>query len=168
LKKEKAMATKKTSSPRRPARARAKANSPATTTRDRIRQTWGATVEALTSAEAQAERRLRRLVARNRVTPAEARAILDSFRTRVQKGRRRAARQLGARLSALQVRLRHDGKNLGRMVDQAVRGTLAALDIPTRHEVSQLTRKVDELSRKLDGFRRQAPRARRTAAPASA
>jgi len=161
------MPTKKTSSPHRPARARAKA-APRPTTRERIRKTWGATVEALTSAEAQAERQLRRLVARNRVTPAEARAILESFRTRVQKGRRRAARQLGARLSALQVRLRHDGKNLGRMVDQAVRGTLVALDIPSRHEVSELTRKVDELTRKIDTFRRQAPRPRRAGAPASA
>ena|SRR5713226_7365439 len=161
------MRTKKTSSPHRPARARTKA-SPRSTAREQIRKTWGATVEALTSAEAQAERQLRRLVARNRVTPAEARAILESFRSRVQKGRRRAARQLGARLSALQVRLRHDGKNVGKMVDQAVRGTLAALDIPSRNEVSELTRKVDELTRKIDTFRRQAPRPRRASAAASA
>jgi polyhydroxyalkanoate synthesis regulator phasin len=90
------------------------------------------------------------------------------LRVRVHKGRRKAARQLDARLSALQVRLRQQGKNLGQRVDQAVRGTMAALDIPTRHEVSELTRKVDELSRKLDGFRRTTPRARRTAAPVSA
>ena len=43
---------------------------------------------------------------------------------------------------------------LGRVVDETVRGTLVALNIPSRREVSELTRKVDELSRKIDGYRR--------------
>jgi hypothetical protein len=43
-----------------------------------------------------------------------------------------------------------------------VRGALAALNIPSRHEINELTRKVDELSRKIDGM--GARTARRTPA----
>jgi len=39
-------------------------------------------------------------------------------------------------------------------VDDAVRRTLAALNIPSRNEVQELTRRVEELSRKIDRFRR--------------
>jgi len=135
----------------------------------RIRKTWDAAVEAVTSAEAEAERQLRLLLARNRIKPAEARAALATVRKRVEKERRKAARELDARVTALQGRLRHERKNLARLVDEAVRGTLVALNIPSRHEVSELTRKVDELSRKIDGYRRSSPRprpARRAAAVA--
>jgi len=124
----------------------------------RLRETWAATVDALGSAEAEAERQLRQLLARNRIKPADARTALLAFRARVQKERHRASREIDARLSALQVRLRHEGHNLGRALDQAVRGTLAALNIPSRREVSELTHKVDELTRKIDGYRRSARR----------
>jgi len=111
---------------------------------NRIRETWDAAVEAVTSAEAEAERQLRLLLARNRIEPKKARAALAAVGKRVEKERR----------------------NLSRLVEEAVRGTLVALNIPSRHEVSELTRKVDELSRKIDGYRRSRPR--RRAAPATA
>jgi hypothetical protein len=148
------MATKKRSSPAGRGRARAKAT-PSGTAGDRIRETWEAAVKALSSAEAEAERQLRLLLARNRVKPAEARAALEAFRSRARKERKKAARKLEARLAALQVRLRRERKNAGRMVNDAVRGTLVALDIPSRGEVAELTRKVNELSRKIDGYRRR-------------
>ncbi len=47
---------------------------------------------------------------------------------------------------------------MGRYADEAVQGALAALNIPSRREVHELTRRVEELSRKIDGFRRTAPR----------
>jgi len=46
-----------------------------------------------------------------------------------------------------------------------VQGALAALNIPSRREVHELTRRVEELSRKIDGFRR-APRRTPRATPA--
>jgi poly(hydroxyalkanoate) granule associated protein phasin len=128
--------------------------------RTRIRETWDAAVEAVTTAEAEAERQLRLLLARNRIKPADARAALVTLRKRVEKERRKAAKQLDARVTALQGRLRHERKNLARVVDEAVKGALVALNIPSRHEVSDLTHKVDELSRKIDSFRRSAPRPR--------
>ena len=72
----------------------------------------------------------------------------------MQKEQRKAAREIESRLSALQERLQRERKDLGRVVDETVRGTLIALNIPSRREVSELTRKVDELSRKIDGYRR--------------
>jgi poly(hydroxyalkanoate) granule associated protein phasin len=131
--------------------------------RTRIRQTWDAAVEAVTTAEAEAERQLRQLLARKRIKPADARAALATLRKRVEKERRKATRQLEARMTTLQARLRQERSNLVRAVDQAVKGTLVALDIPSRHEVSELTRKVDELSRKIDSFRRSSPRPGRRA-----
>jgi polyhydroxyalkanoate synthesis regulator phasin len=35
-----------------------------------------------------------------------------------------------------------------------VQAALSAVNIPSRHEVHELTRKVDELSRKIDRFKR--------------
>jgi len=133
---------------------------------DRLRETWDATVEAVTSAEAEAERQLRRILARNKIKPADARTALLAFRARVEKQRRQAGRELETKLAALQQRLRRDGRSLGRAVGEAVRGTLVALNIPSRHEVSELTSKVDELSRKIDGYRRAParPRAKRRTA----
>jgi polyhydroxyalkanoate synthesis regulator phasin len=40
------------------------------------------------------------------------------------------------------------------VVENAVQATLARLNIPSRGEIQALTRKVDELSRKIDRLRR--------------
>jgi hypothetical protein len=161
------MPSKKKSPTRRP---RTRASAPkvdhARAAGDRIRETWDATVEAVTSAEAEAERQLRRILARNKIKPADARTALLAFRARVAKQRQKAGRELETKLAAVQQRLRRDGKSLGRAVGEAVRGTLVALNIPSRREVSELTSKVDELSRKIDGYRRAParPRAKRRTA----
>jgi hypothetical protein len=160
------MTTKKKTSPRSPGRARVKADRTQAAGR-KIRETWKATVKVLTAAEAGAERRLRQLLARKRIKPADLRTALAAFRARVQKEQRKAAREIESRLSALQERLQRERKDLGHVVDETVRGTLVALNIPSRREVSELTRKVDELSRKIDGYRRSSG-ARRRSAGASA
>jgi hypothetical protein len=167
--KEKAMPTKKKPSPKGRAHPRAGSGRGLDAATRRIRETWAATVDALGSAEAEAERQLRLLLARNRIKPADARTALAAFRARVQKERRKASHEIDTRLSALQVRLRQEGRNLGRVLDDAVRGTLVALNIPSRREVSELTRKVDELTRKIDVYRRSPARpARRRSGAARA
>ena len=157
---------KKSPSPRPRTRARAPKVDRSRVAGERIRETWDATVAAVTSAEAEAERQLRRVLARNNIQPAAAKAALNGFRDRVAKQRRKAGREVEAKLADLQQRLRRDGRTLGRAVGEAVRGTLAALNIPSRREVSELTSKVDELSRKIDGYRRAParPRVRRRTA----
>lgn len=95
----------------------------------RIRQGWRTTVSTLTSAQQAAEREVRRLVKKNR-------------------------QELEDRLGSLQGRLRKEQRVLGRRVNEAVHGALSALDIPSRKEVTELTRKVDELTRRIGSFRR--------------
>ena len=93
------MPTKKKTSSRARGRAHVKADR-AQAARKRIRETWNATVRVLTSAEAGAERRLRQLLARKRIKPADLRTALAAFRARVQKEQRKAAREIESRLSA--------------------------------------------------------------------
>lgn len=95
----------------------------------RIRKGWQSTVATITAAEQAAERQVRRLVKTNR-------------------------QELESRLATLQTRLKKEQRSMGRMVNDAVHGALAALDIPSRKEVAELTRKVDELSRRIESFRR--------------
>jgi len=79
-------------------------------------------------------------------------ALVGQIRTRLDTEGRKAYRQLEARMAELPQRLGRDKESLGRRVDEAVRGTLARLNIPNRREIAELTRKVDELSRKIDAF----------------
>jgi len=85
-------------------------------------------------------------------------ALVSSLRTRLDHEGRKAYRQMEARLAELQTRLGRDKATLGRRVDEAVRGTLARLNIPNRREIAELTRKVDELSRKIDAFQARSRR----------
>jgi len=134
-----------------------------------LREAWSATLEALTAAEQEMEKQLRRLV-NSRIETRDAQALLRRVGARVQARRRQALRELDGRVQSLQARVQKERKVLGRAVDEAVRGALAAFNIPSRQEVAELTRKVDELSRKIDGFKRRPARAavRRRPAPAHA
>jgi hypothetical protein len=44
---------------------------------------------------------------------------------------------------------------VGRAVDDAVKRTLAALNMPSRQEIQDLTHRVEELSHKIDRVRRR-------------
>ena len=79
-------------------------------------------------------------------------ALVGQIRSKLDTEGRKAYRQLEARLADLQQRLGRDKASLGRRVDETVRGTLARLNIPSRREIAELTRKVEELSRKIDVF----------------
>ena len=85
-------------------------------------------------------------------------ALVGQIRRRLDTEGRKAYRRLESRLAELQQRLGRDKEHLGRRVDEAVRGTLARLNIPSRREIAELTRKVDELSRKIDAFQARSRR----------
>ncbi|HEY2944604.1 MAG TPA: phasin family protein [Vicinamibacteria bacterium] len=85
-------------------------------------------------------------------------ALVGQIRSRLDREGRKAYRQMETRMAELQQRLGRDKVTLGRRVDEAVRGTLARLNIPNRREIAELTRKVDELSRKIDDFRARSRR----------
>jgi hypothetical protein len=127
-----------------------------------IRAAWTAGLEGLTAAEKQIERQARRFIKRNQLNAADARALLERVGTRLAAGRRSAGKQLDARLKLAQARVRKERKAFARAVDDAVRGALAALNIPNRREVANLTRRVEELSLKIDAFRRRPARRARS------
>jgi polyhydroxyalkanoate synthesis regulator phasin len=120
----------------------------------RLRDTWYATLGALTSAEENLEKQIRRLLKRNKVTTSDASAMLKDIGALIGRERRKALKDLDSRLKALQARVRKERKVVSRTVNDAVQAALAAVNIPSRHEVHELTRKVDELSRKIDRFKR--------------
>jgi hypothetical protein len=104
--------------------------------KSRLEKTWKETQAALSSAEGKVEKRVK------------------AWGGRLDRERKKAVKNVESRLSSLQVRARKERRALARMVDEAVERTLAALNIPSRQEVHQLTLRVEELSRKVGGFRR--------------
>ncbi len=120
--------------------------------------TWEGTREALGTAEAALERQVRMLMKRGTARTQQAADARMAWSGRMQRERRKAMKQMEERLSLLQTRARKERRNMGRYADEAVQGALAALNIPSRREVHELTRRVEELSRKIDGFRRGGPR----------
>lgn len=126
---------------------------------DVLRETWDSALSSLASAEAEIEKQVRALMNGKGSDAAES---LRELGQRLQRERRRVGREIETRVASLQARVKKERKSISRMVDDAVRGTLAALNIPSRQEINELTRKVDGLTRKIDGF--SARPARRPAA----
>ncbi len=128
--------------------------------------TWEGTREALGQAEAALQRQVRMLMRRGTARTQQAADALMAWRGRLDRERRKAMRQMEGRLAMLQTRARKERRSMGRYAEEAVQGALAALNIPSRREVHELTRRVEELSRKIDGYRRGAPRRTPRATPA--
>jgi polyhydroxyalkanoate synthesis regulator phasin len=120
-----------------------------------LRETWASTLDALTAAEGKVEKQIKGLLKQNRMGAGDAAEMLKDLGARLARERKKALKQLDVRLTALQARLHKDRRVVRRMVDDAVKGTLAAFNIPSRHEVAELTKKVDELSKKIDAFKRR-------------
>jgi polyhydroxyalkanoate synthesis regulator phasin len=144
---------KKTAKTKRIPTAR-KAAAPKAEPQGRLVETWNATIQALTSAEAEIEKQIKLLLKRNKLNPKDAKAALEDIGSRIDKERKKALKQLESRLSSLQSRVKKERKAAVKMADEAVKGALVALNIPSRQEIAELTRKVDELSKKIDGFQR--------------
>ena len=120
----------------------------------RLQKTWKDTRAALSSAEATVEKRVRALVKRSGVDTRPAAQALKHWTTRLERERRRALKQLEGRLAEFQARARKERRSLTHTADKAARRALAALNIPSRNEVHELIKRVEELSRKIDRFRR--------------
>jgi polyhydroxyalkanoate synthesis regulator phasin len=87
------------------------------------------------------------------LTGRDASTALRDLRKRLEKERKKAARGLDARIGVLQARVVKEGQALGRSAESAVQRALSALNVPNRADVGRLTRKVEELSRKIDRLR---------------
>jgi len=117
-----------------------------------IKEKWDTTVKSIASAQSQMEKQIQKLVRKNKLGSDAAKALKD-FRARAEKEGRKAVKNVESRLSTLQARVDRERRNLGRLIDDGVHATLVALNIPSRQEVAELTRKVNELSRKIDNFK---------------
>ena len=121
---------------------------------DVLRNAWDSAVEALTRAEQEIETQVRQVLKRRGISTKDAAAVLKQLRARFAKERKKAVGELQGRFQTFQSRLGKEGKALGRVIENAVQGALSALNIPSRREVAELTRKVDALSRKIDTLKK--------------
>jgi len=148
------MPAKKKKVARRTRRTRVARATPIRRATRRLEKTWKDTQAALSSAEATVEQRVKALAKRGGVDTRQAAQTLQAWRHRLERERKKAMKQVEGRLAEFQTRARKERRALSRTVDDAVRRTLAALNIPSRNEVHELTRRVEELSGKIDRFRR--------------
>ncbi len=109
----------------------------------------------LFTAEAEVAKQLKSLAKRNRIRVEDATEMLDQLQARLAKERRRALKQLETRVKSVQGRVAKERKHLAHLANDAVQSALAGLNIPSRREVAELTRRVEELSRKIDALRRR-------------
>ena len=139
-------------------KAARRAVTPARKAKSRLEKTWKETQAALSSAEGKVEKRVKELVKRSGVDTRQATKTIKAWGGRLDRERKKAVKQVeGAISRASRLRARKERRALARMVDETVQSTLAALNIPSRHEIQELTHRVEELSRKIDGFRRNHP-----------
>lgn len=118
-----------------------------------FRDRWQAALAALSAAETQVGKQVKALMKEKHLTGRDASAALRDLGKRLEKERRKAARGLDARLGVLQARVVKEGRALGRSAEGGVERALGALNIPSRQDIGRLTRKVEELSKKVDALR---------------
>lgn len=120
----------------------------------RLRKTWSAALARVADAEGRLQKQVRGLLKRSKISTRNAATVIKDLRALVDRERSRGMKELEGRFASLQARARKERKSVSKTIDNAVRGALAALNIPSRREVHDLTLKVNELSRKIDAFKR--------------
>ena len=125
------------------------------TAEQRIKKTWNDTVQALSTAEARVEKEIRGLLKRNKISTRNATTAIKDVRALVGRERKKGMKELETRFASLSARVRKESKLASRKVDDAVLGALATFNIPSRKEVHELTRKVNELSKRIDSLKRR-------------
>ena len=118
-----------------------------------LEKTWDDTRRALRSAEATVGKRVAALVERSGLEPREVMRQAGLWRTRLDREGRKAKKRIAARLVEFRQRATRDRRTLTRSVDDGVARALAALNIPTRHEVQQLQRRVEQLKARVERLR---------------
>ncbi len=135
-------------------------------TRGRVARTWGDARDVLGAGQATVEKQVRGWMRRTGLDAEKASRRLTSVRHQLELQRRKAMKQIEGRLLVIQARAKKERRAMMRRMDDAVRAALAALNLPSRQEVHELTRRVEDLSKKIDGFRRTTPRRSAATAPA--
>jgi len=129
----------------------------AKTTGAMLKDRWDATLKSVGAAEAQMEKQIRHALKKSKLAGDASDAVKD-LRVKLERERKKLGKEFDARLHSFQARVKQERKALGHRIDDAVHSTLVTLNIPSRKEVAELTRKVHELSRKIDAFKTPARR----------
>jgi hypothetical protein len=122
---------------------------------DTLRSAWEQAQHALGRAQAEAEKQVKRALKRNKIGGRHADEVLMDLTKRFEKERKKAQRGLESQLHSLAGRVQKERRAAGKRVGEAVEQALAGLNIPSRREVGDLTKKVEELSRKIDALKRR-------------
>jgi len=115
-----------------------------------LKHTWDTTLASLAGAQADLEKQVKSLLKRNRIDASDASALLQSLNAAFVRERKQAVKALDGRVKSLQTRIAKERKAVGKRIDGAVQSALGSLNIPSRSEVAELTRKVEALSGKVD------------------
>jgi polyhydroxyalkanoate synthesis regulator phasin len=113
-------------------------------------------VDAIRQAPAAAGDRVQALLESGKPALERAQALASEAGRTISKRAQAIRKDIAHRASGLGSRVDAERKNVGKRVDGAVKATLASLNIPTRSEINLLTRRVEELSKKIDGLKKKA------------
>ena len=119
-----------------------------------LERTWTQAQASLSDAEVRVEKEIRTLAKRLGIDTRQASKHVKEWNRRLDREVRKASSRIDAGLGELQKTVKKEQRSLNRMIEDAVQSALAALNIPTRREVQVLTRKVHQLSRKIDRYGR--------------
>lgn len=120
---------------------------------DRLNDLWQGAVDAVHRAQTSAEQQLRQAMKQNRFHTREIRDGVTNLRKRFEQDWARLSRDLEGQMNSFEARVARERDAAGRAVDDGIRNALAAVNIPSRREIADLTRKVDKLSKKIDSLR---------------
>ncbi len=120
-----------------------------------LRSAWTEAQHALHSAQTEVEKQVKAALKRNKIGGRQADEVLKALAARFERERRKAQRSLESQVATLAGRVQRGGRAAGKRVGVAVEQALASLNIPSRREVADLTKKVEELSRKIDALKRR-------------
>lgn len=110
---------------------------------------------ALKAAPATAQARVKALIASGKPALKRAQAFVSETGHNLSRQTRSIRKDFAHRVSDIGSRVEKERKSLARKVEGAVKTTLASLNIPTRSEINLLTRRVEELSRKIETLKRR-------------
>lgn len=122
---------------------------------DVARGAWQQAVNAVVEAEAQAETQVKRLLKKNKIDGRDAARVVARLKTRFGTERKKAGQSLEVQLKAFQARVQKEGNAAGKRLGEVVQQALASLNVPSRREIAALTRRVEQLSRKIDALQRR-------------
>ena len=115
---------------------------------------WDDARRALRSAKGELGRRVADLARRGGIDTTRLARRADALRSRLDRDGRKARKRLEAGLVQLQKRAQRERRTLAHAADGAVARALAALNIPTRRELQELSRRVEQLSSRVAALRR--------------